>query len=153
MRTTIASLHKSLAVITAAVLLGCSDAGPVTPERPAILPLPTQEASAAAISGDRAIVLLRRVTARYHDLNVALANGFVLLHPCEVRPGEGAVGAVYAHFGRVLDGVNDLERPDALIYEQSGNGPAQLVGVEFAIPYSLWTKDQAARPARPDLPG
>jgi hypothetical protein len=81
------------------------------------------------------------VTARYHNLNAALADGFVLLHPCEVRPGEGPVGAVYVQMDRLLDGRIDPELPDALIYEPGRNERQTLVGVEFAIPYSQWTRD------------
>lgn len=139
MNKTIPALHKSLAMV-AAVLLGCAAEGPVTPDRP--VGPPVQDATMSALNTERAIAILRRITARYHDLNVAIADGFVLLHPCEVRPGEGVVGAVYVHFGRVLDGVNDLDRPDALIYEESANERAKLVGVEFAIPYALWPKSE-----------
>src|SRR5262245_45047349 len=45
------------------------------------------------------IAVLRRSTARYHDLAAALDDGFVLLHECENRPSEGPVGTVYVHLG------------------------------------------------------
>jgi hypothetical protein len=76
---------------------------------------------------------LRRVTARYHDLDVAKSDGFVLLHECETRPAEGPVGVVYVNFARLSDGNIDPELPDALIYEPGPNG-LKLAGVEFAIP-------------------
>lgn len=136
---TIPALHKALAVMTAAFLLGCTGDGPVTPDRAVVVPM--YDASALSVNTERAIAVLRRVTARYHDLNVALADGFVLLHPCEVRPGEGAVGAVYVNLAR-LDARIDLERPEALIYEELANERARLVGAEFAIPYALWTENE-----------
>ena len=139
MNKTMPAFQKSLAVMTAALLLGCAEDGPVAPDRAAASPV--QDASVSAISIERAVDVLRRATARYQDLNVALADGFVLLHPCEVRPGEGAVGAVYVNLAR-LDARFDLDRPEALIYEESANEPAQLVGAEFAIPYVLWTKNE-----------
>jgi hypothetical protein len=129
--------HKSLAVVTAMLLLGCSDQGPVVPNRP--LGIAVQNGTALALSTEQAIVALRRATARYHNLNLAIADGFVLLHPCEVRPGEGVVGAVYVNFARLLDGVIDADRPDALIYEETRNEGSKLLGAEFAIPYALWT--------------
>src|SRR5262249_33994093 len=43
----------------------------------------------------QAIATLRHATARYQDLAAALDDGFVLLHECENRPGEGPVGTVY----------------------------------------------------------
>lgn len=139
MKTTTPTLHKGLAIVTATLLLGCADAGPVNPDRSTILP--QQNASASAINIERAVDVLRRATARYQNLNVALTDGFVLLHPCEVRPGEGAVGAVYVNLAR-LDARVDLDRPEALIYEEVEGQPAQLVGAEFAIPYALWTKKE-----------
>lgn len=66
-----------------------------------------------------------------------MADDFVLLHPCESRPGEGPVGIVYVNFARLLDGVIDPALPDALIYEPGDNGQVKLVGVEFAIPYGM----------------
>lgn len=139
MNKTIPALKNSLAIVTAALLLGCADDGPVTPDRAAMMPL--QNATASAINIEQAVDMLRRATARYQDQSVALADGFVLLHPCEVRPGEGAVGAVYVNFTR-LDGRVDLDRPEALIYEESTNQPAKLVGAEFAIPYVAWPKTE-----------
>jgi hypothetical protein len=139
MNRKIPTLHKSLAVVTTALLLGCADDGPTTPDGAAAMPL--QGATASAITIERAVDILRRATARYQDQNVALADGFVLLHPCEVRPGEGAVGAVYVNFAR-LDGRFDLDRPEALIYEESPNASPKLVGAEFAIPYVAWPKSE-----------
>jgi hypothetical protein len=86
----------------------------------------------------RALATMRRVTAKYHNIDAALADGFVLLHPCEERPDEGPVGTVYIHFERLLDGVIDPASPDALIYEPTSNGRERLVGVEFALPYGMW---------------
>lgn len=139
MNNTALALHKLLTVVTAALLLGCADDGPVAPPPAAVMPL--QNATASAINIERAIAMLRRATARYQNQNVALADGFVLLHPCEVRPGEGAVGAVYVNLAR-LDGRFDLDRPEALIYEESANAPAKLVGAEFAIPYAAWPNSE-----------
>ena len=96
-----------------------------------------------ATDTDGAIATIQRVTARYHDLNVALGEGFTLLHECEVRPGEGPVGEVYVNFTRLLDGVIDPETPDALVYEPAGrSGRPKLVAAEFAIPYPLWTQPE-----------
>jgi len=46
---------------------------------------------------------------------------------------------VYVHFGRLMDGIIDPQTPDALIYEPGRKGRPKLVGVEFALPYGLWT--------------
>lgn len=122
--------RKHWLAIAAALLAACGDVAPV---QPAAQPLTSaQLATLTAADTERTIATLRRVTARYHDLDVALADGFQLLHPCEIRPGEGPVGTVYVHIARLLDGHIDPETPDALIYEP-GRTRAKLVGVEFAV--------------------
>ena len=137
MNKTIATpLNRSL-LIVAALLAGCSD-NAVAPNRPAAMQ--AQLTTLPGTDTDGAIATLQRVTARYHTLNFAIADGFVLLHPCENRPGEGPVGIVYVNIARLLDGVIDPEAPDALIYEPQKNGRERLVGVEFAILYSMWTQ-------------
>src|SRR5215207_6466517 len=79
------------------------------------------------------LATLRRATARYHNLDAAIDDGFILLHECESIEGEGPVGIVYYNPSRV-DGAIDPLFPEALIYEPSANGKSTLVGVEFAVP-------------------
>jgi hypothetical protein len=138
-------LARSLVTIAAAGLLAaCADDAPVGPASQATIAAKAAGSPAATIELSKAVATLQRVTARYHDLDVAIADGFVLLHPCENRPGEGPVGIVYVHFGRVLDGIADPSSPDALVYEPAGpSGRPKLVGVEFAIPYALWAGQDA----------
>jgi len=120
----------------AALFVACSNEAPLSPSAQSARG--TQLTELPAKDAYKELLTLRQVTARFQDLNVALAEGFVLLHDCEVRPGEGQVGAVYVHPVRLMDGQIDAELPDALIYEPNASGPAKLVGVEFAIPYALW---------------
>ena len=122
--TTSPSLGRTLVIVAAAALLAACDDEPSAPERPE----------------DRAVATLRTVTERYKDLELAKADGFVFLHGCENRPGEGPVGMVYVHPGRLMDGLIDPSRPDALVYEPHAAAPAELVGIEFAMPYTLWTE-------------
>ena len=137
-RTILKTPGQLLVLIAAAALMaGCADDAALAPDEAAFAATFAEPSPTVA---DDAIATLRRVTARYHDIDVAFADGFVLLHPCEDRPGEGPVGSVYVHFGRLLDGIIDPETPDALIYEPRRNGRERLVGVEFAIPYGLWTQ-------------
>lgn len=87
----------------------------------------------------RDIETLKRVTDRYHNVEVAKRDSFVLLHSCETRLNDEPVGTVYVNMKRLTDGVINVEKPDALIYEPGPKG-LKLVGVEFAIPFSLWTQ-------------
>jgi hypothetical protein len=125
-RTVSHSLRHSLAIVAVAALLAaCDKDGPAAPSKT-----------------DEAVATLRSATTRYQDLNAAIADGFVFLHGCENRPGEGPVGIVYVHPGRLMDGKIDAAVPDALIYAPNGSDRPTLVGVEFAIPYPLWTKPE-----------
>ncbi len=117
--------RHALAVLAATTLLAGCD-GPLGP----------------AIEQYRTIAKLRNVTAQYKDVDVAIADGFVLLHECEVRPGEGAVGILYVHMDRFLDGVLDADAPDGLLYAPNGDGKPALVGVEVALPTSMWTEPE-----------
>ena len=139
------SLGRSLVVIGAAALFAaCGDRTPVAPNRMA--PNSAQLDLSPARDHDRdiqhAVATLQRVTARFHNLEVAKHEGFVLLHECEVLPGEGPVGIVYVNMARLTDGVINPELPDALIYEPETHGPPKLVGAELAIPFSLWTQPE-----------
>ena len=134
-------LVRPLAVFAASALFaGCTDRVPVAPDRP---PAMSALLTALPAAGEATeLATLRRATARYHNLNAAIADGFVFLHGCEVRPDEGPVGIVYIHMGRLMDGAIDASLPDGLIYEPSGNGRPRLVGAELAVPYPLWTAQE-----------
>lgn len=110
---------------TGAVLAGC-DGGPLGP----------------AAERARALAELKAASARYQDVNVAIQDGFILLHECEVRPGEGAVGILYVHLERFMDGELDPKSPDGLIYEPRESGDPELVGVEVAMPRSMWDQPE-----------
>ena len=132
-------------IATAALFAACGDSAPLAPVHE-----PTISAAFTSISStdknnhddrdrEKTLATLRRVTDRYHDLNVAIKDGFVFLHGCETRGDEGPVGMVYVHPGRLTDGVLDARKPDALVYEPGKKNRPKLVAVEMAIPYSLWS--------------
>lgn len=133
--------------LAAAVLLGaCADPAPLAPTEPqATTSLPA--VALQAINGQgtdavRTLTTIAQATGRYHNLDLAIADGFVFLHGCETRGDEGPVGIVYVHMGRLTDGVIDPASPDALIYEPRKNDKPKLIGVELAVPYPLWSEPQ-----------
>ena len=78
-----------------------------------------------ATAGDSATPLIEKVrnaTARYTDLNVALAEGFVPATPCVSGPDTGAMGVHFVLPSRVSGGVLNAAQPEALIYEPMANG-------------------------------
>ena len=48
-----------------------------------------------------------------------------------------------------VDGIVDVNKPEALIYEPQSNGKLRIVGVEYIVPKEAW---DAANPAQPGLP-
>jgi hypothetical protein len=129
-----------ITVATGVAITACAEQTPLDPISEAAMA--EHFVQGGDVETNRALATMRRVTARYHDIEAAFADGFVLLHPCEERPHHGPVGAVYIHFDRLMDGVIDPASPDALIYEPTANGRDRLVGVEFALPYALWNEPQ-----------
>ncbi len=145
--------HPIALAATTVMLAACADGTPLAPhQQPATSARaperqPTGPASLAALTAEQhqALATLRRVTARYHDVNAAIADGFAFLHPCEVRPGEGAVASLYVHGKRLSDGIIDPELPDALLYAPAHNGRVKLVGVELAVFYVNWVGAEPPR--------
>lgn len=135
--------RRALGVVAAATIVAaCAGEVPMSPaEQPTLDARVRGPEREGAVR--EAVAALRRATDRYHNLDHAIQDSFVLLHACEVRPGEGPVGAVYVNLERLMDGVADPTRPDALVYEPRPNGAMRLVAAEFAIPYALWNESEA----------
>ncbi|GAA4093691.1 hypothetical protein ACFFOS_09845 [Nocardioides kongjuensis] len=96
------------------------------------LALSTADATAgtsrqAAHHGDR-VAAIRAATAKYHDIDVALADGYVPVSECVESP-EGAMGVHYMN--PALAGAPvDLRHPAFLLYLPGRDG-MRLVGVEY----------------------
>ena len=101
----------------------------------------------ATTTADTATPLIdkvRNATARYLDLNVALAEGFVPATPCVSGPDTGAMGVHFVLPVRISAGVLNAAQPEALIYEPMANGVMRLVGVEFIVLESVWAANTPA---------
>lgn len=88
---------------------------------------------------------VRRATARYRDINVAISEGWVPGTPCVSGPNEGAMGVHFLlkptdPYNRLDDGELNPEEPEALIYEPQSNGSMRFVGVEFIVKKADWEK-------------
>jgi hypothetical protein len=93
------------------------------------------------------VAKVRKATARYRNINTALAEQWIVGTPCVTGPQTGAMGIHLLKPERLNDGVLDAEQPEALIYEPLANGAYRLVGVEFIVPAPSWPKEPAPRPA------
>jgi hypothetical protein len=126
--------RRLLAVVTTALLLAsiCSPAL----ARGAAAHEPGQRGQALGRTSPglgAELAQVRAATARYHDIEVALADGFVL--PPEshcVASSEGAMGYHYVNGGRI--GQLDPTMPQVLLYIPEEDGRLRLVGVEYLSP-------------------
>jgi hypothetical protein len=84
---------------------------------------------------------VHNATARYVDINVAVAEGWVRATPCVSGPDTGAMGVHLVLNSRVNAGLLNAEQPEALIYEPMANGAMRLVGVEFIVLAGIWEKN------------
>ena len=96
-------------------------------------------AHAAALNDELAQV--RRVTARFQDLDAALEAGYELgwvngsgtriVTGCVAHPTAGAMGYHYFNAELMADNAVDPLEPEALVYESGPNGKRKLVAVEW----------------------
>ena len=106
----------------------------------AVALLTTVPASASSAGGagthdvEKQLATVRLYTAKYHDINVALRDGYHAPHPyvCVNSP-EGTMGYHYLKWDR-LDNKLDIRRPELLIYVPNEDGKLQLVAVEYMKP-------------------
>jgi len=105
--------------------------------------------ASATVHGDdlgstvhRQLAGARAATARYHDVDAAIADGYINMG---VNPFEGDA-VEFLNFG-LLDCTLDAQQPEALRYVNSGDG-LRLVAVEYSIPMEC-----SATPPEGFLPG
>lgn len=121
----------------------------------AFLVLPAQSASDAELSA--AVEAVKKATERFHDVNVALAEGYIpdpgnhcVSAEAEGLPPElGSMGIHYLHPGLLsltaseprVDGTGihtDFQKPAILLYEPQADGSLVLVGVENLVFKKAW---------------
>lgn len=124
-------------------------------------------------AGQRELAAVREATARYADVNVALAEGFMpdpsgmCVDAAMVgAPRElGAMGIHYVHPGRLgiagppapgsklsgSDGVLSWTEPEVLVYEPQADGSLKLVAAEYMVFKAAW--EAAGNTAPPTFHG
>jgi hypothetical protein len=84
--------------------------------------------TSSVVRRDDSVAVIRQVTAKYHDINVALHDGYVPASECTASPA-GAMGVHYLNPELAGQPV-DLRHPAILLYLPTEDGP-QLLGVEY----------------------
>lgn len=80
--------------------------------------------SAASAEGQSDLAAVRQATVQYHDVNAAIAAGYVPVDECV--PGMGYHYVNFGQFGRM-----DPLVPDALTYAANAKGHLRLVAAEW----------------------
>jgi hypothetical protein len=117
------------------VLAGCSSIESAT------APAQSSAGGSTAIAPQGAlnhqIAEVRAATAQYHNLDKALADGFVQGSPCVSSPA-GGMGYHYLNPQRVNDPAIRYLEPEVLVYAPNQNGKLKLVAVEYIVPAPIW---------------
>ncbi|MGH7468663.1 MAG: hypothetical protein ACRENP_11955 [Longimicrobiales bacterium] len=90
------------------------------------------------------LIKLRRITARFRHFQTAVAAGWSeQITPCLTDE----LGGMGYHYGKpqFIDAIVQLEKPEVLLYEPDSEGVLRLVGVEYIVPVSAWTKSRPPR--------
>jgi hypothetical protein len=106
-----------------------------------LLPLGSPPVALADEDSTPLINKVHNATARYTNINAAIAAGWVAATPCVSGPNTGAMGVHLVLPARISAGVLKAEEPEALIYEPMANGAMRLVGVEFIVLASVWASN------------
>jgi len=77
----------------------------------------------------RDLAKVRQATAKYQDVNVALADGFVRTPACVESP-DGGMGMHFINPARLMDPAVNILEPEILLYLETEDG-LKLLGVEY----------------------
>jgi hypothetical protein len=73
---------------------------------------------------------VRNFNTRFADVNAAIAEGYAPI-PCVSGIEGGAMGIHYVNGALIEDGIIDLARPEAVMYEPQPDGTLALIAVEY----------------------
>lgn len=100
--------------------------------------------STADVPPDAAMLAaVRNATAKYHDIETALANGYQLgyngaVTGCVANPGVGAMGYHYFNWAKMDDPSIVEGDPEVLVYHTGADGSLELGAVEWVVPRMVW---------------
>jgi hypothetical protein len=101
------------------------------PARPASDAGPAGPAPSWGLVAD--LMRVAAATARYHDVDRAIADGYRSTGTC-FSSALGGMGIHYVKPDIEGDAISDLTEPELLLYDPSPHGRPRLVGVEYLQP-------------------
>jgi hypothetical protein len=144
------SVRRLALAIAAVSLAACQAEEPVAPEAAAVHMHPAAVKVEEVRQAD--LAKLHRAIEPYNRIKLAKEGGWNFIIPnldgrlC-FRSPEGAMGFHYANTALIEDGVVDLKRPEALLFEppHKEGERHRLVGVEYIVPIALWNRPTPPR--------
>lgn len=115
-----------------------------------------------------ALAQVRRATARYHNVEHAMADGYTVWSPNPMAPGATCATSPAGKMGYHLvkpalrgspaspataDATLDPLQPEMLLYEKRNDGSLRLVGVEYLVFQAAWERVHGVGAAAPTLFG
>jgi hypothetical protein len=73
---------------------------------------------------------VRTANDRFKDVSVAVNEGYGPI-PCDSSPMGGGMGIHYVNGTYLKDGLLDIVKPEAVMYEPLADGKLALIGVEY----------------------
>ncbi|RXZ42408.1 hypothetical protein ESO86_15925 [Agromyces binzhouensis] len=123
------SIRRITVASTLVALVAAAPALPAQAAQPSDEPGRPDHASQAAL-----VAQVRAGTARFHDVDVAIAEGYLDTHECSASPA-GAMGIHFINPALIAPGAPvDPSRPPVLMYGPSASGELELWGAEFFEP-------------------
>lgn len=133
------SLNLSAMLVATAFAAGCAQDAPTAVDASeSALFAKGGNAERTSASMNQQLAAVRRATARFHRVEVALQGGYVSTGDCVALPGVGAMGVHYVNRPLMGDATYDPARPEVLVYEPQKNGKFKLVAVEYLIFRAPW---------------
>jgi len=109
-----------------------------------------QTAAADQTNESTLIQIIKDATAKYQDVKMAEASGYVLQFGCVSGDDFGAMGLHYINPTLINNAVLDPTRPQIIIYEPTPGGGRKLLGVDYLLLADPWN---ANHPSPPQLMG
>lgn len=140
--------------VAAALIAACSASAcnqMASPARPSAAAAITAGASAEANGGQSDFASVRQATARFHDIDAAIAAGYAspIGGVCDSLPGVGTMGVHSGNLALISDGTLNPDTPEVLLYAPTGGGNYRLVAVEYLQPVLL---RDTTNPTAPPIP-
>ena len=135
-----------VSVSVALIVLGSVGVAALAGTRPA-----SQTSATPADPVWATVLAARKATDKYHDVHVAIKDGYHQVSACVMDPTKGTMGVHYLNDAYAKDPAIRAAKPELLLYAPQSGGRLKLVAVEYWRPDA--DQDLTTDPDRPNLAG